>query len=591
MNKYKLCFVTIIAAMTLAASAAFAQFGPSEPIVNTKTMLSVDKLRPGDKFEVAVEATVKDGYHIGAHDKDALYPAKLTLVAPKGIAFEDPLYPKAERKAFPVAPKDVLPVYEGKIIIRVVGHAANDIKQGSITIESKLDTQGCKGDQCYPPQLAQSKVKVNVVGRDQKIMPANSDVFKASAGTTSAGIGSGSDFASRLKNLPLFVQLLLLYGMGLVLAFTPCVYPMVPVTVGYFSTQCDSKNTKRVVMLASVYVLGLALTYSVLGGIAATTGGLFGAAMQSPAVIIGIAVVLLALALSMFGLYELRPPAFIENRASGRSGIIGALIMGLIFGIVAAPCVGPVVVGLLLFVAQRGNPVLGFIMFFVLALGIGTPLFFLAAFSAKLPVPGMWMVAVKKAAGFLLIGAAAHFVETLVPDSIGKLLIPFVILAAGIYFGFFERSLKSGKLISSIGKAGATASVVLAVFIATPHAPKSVLNWQPYSPESVAIAAKSGKPVMLDFTAAWCGICKELEHGPFSDTKIAEEAKNFQLVRVDGTDRNDPKIVEAVKKYKIQGFPTVIFFDKSGNEIKSARIIGYVDSSEMIKRMKSASES
>ena len=578
MSKYKLSFVAILAVFALAnmASAQLSAFAPAGKIVSARVYLSVDKLRPGDDFQVAVRATVKKGYHIGAHEKDALYPAKLTLTAPKGIKLDPPVYPEAERKSFPIAPDKKLPIYEGTFTVTVKGHVASNAKLGPVTISATLDTQACKADQCFPPELTKAVVKAEIAARGTAVKQINRALF------STLGAGGISDLENRLARTPLVLRLLLLYGLGLMLAFTPCVYPMVPVTVGYFSTQNDSR-THRIVLLAAMYVLGLALTYSTLGAVAASAGGMFGAAMQSPAVIVGLAAVLVALAFSMFGLYELRAPAFIQNEASGKSGVPGALFMGLIFGIVCAPCVGPVVLGLMTYVAHLGSPFMGFVMFFTLSLGLGTPLFALAAFSAKLPVPGMWMIAVRKAAGFLLLGAAAYFLRPILPDLVARYLIPIVVVTGGIYLGFFEKSIRASRVGANMGRVSGTAALIVAVMMATPHMKTQSLKWLPYSPAAVA----AGKPVMIDFTAKWCVACQELENGPFSDAGVIRAAAKFQRFRVDGTDKNDPKMLEAVKRFGVQGFPTVIFLDSSGNEVTSARIVGFVDAREMLKRIDS----
>lgn len=578
MSIYKLSLVVILAtfAATNTASAQVSAFGPTATIVSARAYLSVDKLRPGDDFQVAVQATVKKSYHIGANAKDSLYPTKLTLAAPDGVRLDEIVYPDAERKSFPIAPDKKLPVHEGTFAIIAKGHVASNAKPGPVTITATVDSQACKDDQCFPPELSKAVVKTEIVASGSAVKQINKDIFKP--------VAAEGSIESRLAETPLALQLLMLYGLGLLLAFTPCVYPMVPVTVGYFSTQGE-KRTGRVVMLAVMYVMGLALTYSALGVVAAATGGIFGSAMQSPAVLIGIAAVLVALALSMFGLFEIQAPAFIQNKASGKSGVLGALFMGLVFGIVCAPCAGPVVLGLMAFVAGLGSLLMGFLLFFALALGIGTPLFLLAAFSAKLPLPGMWMVAVKKAAGFLLLGAAAYFLNPILPAVIARYSVPVVLLAGGLYLGFFEKSIRASRVGANLGRVTGTAAMVVAVVMATPHMKAQSLKWQPYSPAAVSAAAKAHKPVMIDFTADWCAACKELEHGPFSDAKVIRAAAKFQRLRVDGTDRNDAKMLKAARHYGVKGFPTVIFVDSSGNEVKSARIVGFVNTQEMLKRI------
>ena len=585
MNKQKLLLAVLILVLAVA-SGALGQFAPPENIVSSKMLLSAGKLTPGGSFELTVRATAKSGYHVGAADKDALYPTTFTLSAPKGVTFDAPAYPKALRKTFPFTPKDKIPVYEGVFVIKVKGHVARNMKPGSVLITSKLDTQACKDDQCFPPQTTVSKLKVPVVGAGENVR--KTDVGSAAA-STSGGQDSAGSMATRLAKASPLLRFGLLYLGGLLLAFTPCVYPMIPVTVGYFGNQSGKK--REAVALAAVYVLGLALTYAILGAIAASTGGLFGAAMQSKWVILGIAAVLVALAFSMFGLFDLKPPAFIHAHAHGKDGMLGALIMGLIFGIVCAPCVGPVVLGLLLYVAKIGSPVMGFLLFFVMALGLGTPLFFLAVFSAEMPVPGMWMVAVKKFAGFLLLGAAAYFILPLVPDSVGRLLIPLVLLAAGIYMGFMEKSLKANRISASAGKVFGVAALVVAVMMVVPglHTvgarPEKALSWEPYSASAVANAVKAHRPVMIDFTAKWCAVCKELEEGPFSDPQVMRAAGKFTRFRVDGTMR-DAKIQAAESKYNVHGYPAVIFFDSSGKEARSARVVKFVSTGDMLARIR-----
>lgn len=583
----KLCFSILIVVLASVGTVwgQTVSFGSTERIVAGRLVFSVDRLRPGDSFEAAFEAKIREGYHIGAHDKDALYPAKLTIEAPKGISFDKPIYPEAQRKAFEIAPNEKIPVYEDVVVIRAKGRVSKDIKPRLVTIIAKLESQACKADQCYPPETTTAVAKIAVSKPGVKVNRINSDLFAKTTKPTDKPDDAASRMADRLENMNPITRVLLLYLGGLILAFTPCVYPMIPVTFGYFSSQADKK--RRAALLAAVYVLGIALTYSVLGAIAAATGGMFGAAMQSTPVVVGIAAVLVVLALSMFGLYELQAPAFIQSRASGRSGVLGALMMGLIFGIVAAPCVGPMVLGLLLLAAKIGNPVVGFFLFFPLALGIGTPLFFLAFFSARMPQPGMWMIAVKKLAGFLLLGVAAYFLLPLLPKELGRYLIPFVVIAAGVYFGYFEKSIKSTKPTAVLGKIFCGAAIAGAIFMLLSNGSRPSLTWEPYTPSKLNQAMREGKPVMLDFTAEWCGVCKELEDGPFSDSEVIRVAERFTRLQVDGTDRNDPKMLAAVRKYDVKGFPTIIFFDSSGNEVRSARVTGFVNSAELIKLLES----
>ena len=206
-----------------------------------------------------------------------------------------------------------------------------------------------------------------------------------------------------------------------------------------------------------------------------------------------------------------------------------------------------------------------------------------------MPVPGMWMVAVKKLAGFLLIGAAAYFVTPILPEWLGRLLIPAVVVAAGVYMGLFEKSLKHSRALSSLGKTSCAVALVIAVIMVAAGTGRSSLKWQPYKPGAIAAAAKSGRPSIVDFSARWCIACRELERGPFSDPKVIRESARFARFRVDGT-RRTSAVKAAEKELGIAGagYPSVILFDSSGHEVSSARITGYVGSHEMLKRLKSA---
>lgn len=569
-------FIVIFALAGVTASLAAPP--DNGPVVSVQAQISPSRVQPGGSVVLTVKATVRPGYHVGSADKDALYPAKLSLTAPKGITFGKPVFPKGVRKSFGFT-SGKIPVYEGAFTVRVKGRVSPSAKPGAFTITGKLSTQACKGDQCYPPEDARVTARLQVVK-------------KGSAAIGGSGGGPLSDdeaAAASLAGTGVIKRVAMLYLGGLLLALTPCVYPMIPVTVGYFSSQSDRRRG-RITALAAAYVLGLALTYAMLGTIAASTGSALGSALQSPYVIVGIAAVLVALAMSMFGLYELKPPQFIQDRASGRSGVAGALLMGLIFGVVAAPCAGPFVLGLSLFAAKTGSALVGFGMFFILAMGMGTPLFLLATFSAKLPVPGRWMLVAERVAGFVLLGAAAYFLAPVVPEPFGRYLIPAVILAAGVYFGCVERAMRSGGTLQTVlGKGVCFAAVGAALVIAWPSPKPQAMQWEPFEAESFAQAVKSGRPVMVDFSAEWCMACKELDHGPWSDPRVIEAARHFARFRIDGTKRT-PDVTAAEQRLGVKGkgYPIVMFFDGSGREVRAARVAGYVHAPEMIRRIRMA---
>jgi thiol:disulfide interchange protein/DsbC/DsbD-like thiol-disulfide interchange protein len=250
------------------------------------------------------------------------------------------------------------------------------------------------------------------------------------------------DVQKRLAGITLPAQIVLVFLAGLALNLTPCVYPLIPITVGFFAQQAKERSGGTF-GLAVTYVLGISVTYSVLGVVAAMTGQLFGSMLQSPIVVGIISVVLIGLAASMFGLWELRVPAWAMRGAGGRSGAIGALIMGFMVGFVAAPCIGPFVLGLLTYVGQRGSALLGFVLFFALSMGLGFPYLLLGTFTGavnRLPASGAWMLGIRKVFGVILVALAVYFLRPLVAHDLAGWLMASVLAIGGAYLLVVERT-------------------------------------------------------------------------------------------------------------------------------------------------------
>ena len=390
--------------------------------------------------------------------------------------------------------------------------------------------------------------------------------------------------------------LLGIFAGGMALNLTPCVYPLIPITVSYFGGQAASLEKRRSSLLVHglCYMLGLALTNAALGVAAALTGGLMGGMLQSPFVLFFVAAVLVFFATSLFGFWELRlPSGLTQSAAKAYSGYFGSLFMGLTLGVVAAPCIGPFVLGLLTWVAGMGSPWLGFLVFFTLSLGLGLPLFLLAMFSGqleRLPRSGGWMVWVRKLMGWVLVGMAAYFVQPVFPEWAGVALLAATALAAGVHLGWVDDSRAGFRAFPWIKAAAGVACLVLAVSLVTARAVRGPgVSWEPYTAQVLEEARQRKKPVIIDFYATWCTPCRELEEITFHDAAVAKAAeRDFVMVKVDVTKGGNPFHERLLREYGVKGVPTIVFLDANGKERTDLRLVDYLPAASFQGRMAEA---
>lgn len=405
-------------------------------------------------------------------------------------------------------------------------------------------------------------------------------------GLAYANENSSSVFDDALAGGPVLLALTA-FGFGLLVSLTPCVYPMVAVTVSVFGAS-NAKSRLQAFALSGSFVLGLVCMFVPLGLSAALTGQTFGAVLSSPWVIGAMSLLFLVLAASMFGAFDLDIPSSLKNRlaTAGGAGYLGAFVLGLVCGPIAAPCTGPFLWGMLAWIAQAKSLVLGSVAMTAFALGLGVPFFLVGAFAMQLPKSGRWMNHVKSLMGIILVVVALYFLNTAFPI-LGRWVQPgsgffwaaLAVAVVGVLLGAIHRSFDAEewgiKLLKGVGVAlvsGATFAAITNVTM-----PERTLTWHKAEPgqdllslvESAKAKAKAeGRPLFLDFTAAWCAACKEIETHTFPDERVQTAAGRFVAVKMDMTNDSDPAVEKAYELFGIRGLPVLLLYDSQGNETK-----------------------
>ena len=568
------------AAVLLLAATPLAAQGPgSSPVVTLRLAAASEKLVAGQPFRLALVATIAPGWHVNSNkpSEDYLIPTEAALAPVEGLSFGAPAYPAHKEKKLPFSDKP-LALFDGETVIVVEGNGRR--RRGPRPEDPPRHPRFPALQRRPVPRPgpgrgdARDRRRPGRDGRRRgecRALPARRGPRRGgrrpgSRGSRARPAGRLGPFAGR--SLPAILGLVFLAGLALNL--TPCVYPLIPITVGFFSRQSEGK-TSRTFGLALAYVLGMSVTYSALGVFAALSGSLFGSWLQKPAVLVVIALIVLALALSMFGLYEIQAPHFITDRTGSKAGVAGALTMGLFVGFVAAPCIGPFVLSLLTYVAQQGSAALGFGLFFTLAMGLGLPYLVLGTVSGSLkamPRSGEWMIAIRKVFGFLLVALAAWFLRPLLPERVFDFAVAIPLIAGGVWFLFFEKSGSSLGWFRGVKVAIGIALLAAAVPFVLPSKKGEGLAFQPYSDAALAEAAAAGKPVVIDFFADWCLPCKELEKFTFTDAGVRKALEGWVLLKADLTKTASPEVSALRTKWNIQGVPTMVFLGPDGKESK-----------------------
>ena len=506
---------------------------------------------------------------------------------------------------FSISPEDYNDPYFGLMkIFKKPVQAIFKASQPPLKAEDVVEIayQGCTEGFCYPPEVKEIKVADLPIAQ-----VANTEKTSENSTALSAQPKAEQDrLAESLFNSKYAVFGFFLLGLGL--AFTPCVLPMLPLLSAIVIGQNQRPNMWRAFALSFVYVQGMALTYTLLGLIVAAIGLPFQVALQHPYVMIGLSIIFVLLALSMFGVFTLQLPSSLQTKLSllsqqQKAGALGGVfLMGMIAGLVASPCTSAPLSGALLYVAQSGDLFTGAITLYLLALGMGVPLILITLFGNKiLPKSGMWMETVKKLFGFVMLALPVFLISRILPDEWTPRLWAMLGTAFFIWFAFQMPKNGTGWVFRILFLVAAMISVKpLQTWVwgetSTPSAIEnkvvSHVEFKKVKSEAElqqALSENNKSLVMLDLYADWCVACKEFEKETFSDPSVQKAFGDMLLLQVDMT-KNSEENRALMTKYKVLGLPTILFFNRDGKEIEGSRVNGFMPPVEFLQWIKKISK-
>jgi thiol:disulfide interchange protein DsbD len=573
----------------LQGGAASARNG-TEPLPQEQAF--VPSLSIPDPFTLEVSWDIEPGYYLYRDSFAFSNPENAVQLGtpqlPAGVMELDEEFGETE-------------VYYDRVNIRVpLSRSSPD----ALITDIRIVYQGCKKDSiCYPPASI--------------TLPADLPQASISDGAEiiQAPVSEQDRLVAVIADAGLLTIMSVFLGLGLLLAFTPCCLPMVPILSGIIAGQGDNVTTVRAFWLSVSYVLGMAFTYTIAGAIFGAAGGQIQAALQTPVIISFVAILFVVLSLAMFGVYELQLPAAIQTRLStvgdkGKAGsFIGTAVMGAVSALVVSTCVAPPLVAALAVIAQTGDVARGAFALFSLSMGMGIPLIVFGTSAGKLlPKAGAWMNAVKGVFGFMLLGLAIWMLDRILPGMVIMLLWAALALFAGVWSGAFTRLEKPVSGGAVIGKSiglllviyGAALLVGALSGSTSPLQPLNRISGESAAHEeelpftyiktvadfdaALAQAAANDQTLMLDFYADWCVSCKEMEAWTFTDQQVHAALADAVLLQADVT-ANDAADKALLERFGIFGPPTIVFFDRDGNEVRGQRVIGYMATDDFLNHL------
>lgn len=578
----------LLSSFSLQANDILSKLTNQQQFLPVEQAFRVDFAQQGNQLKLSWQ--IADGYYL-YKDKFKIAGVAVNFSHPQyppGMPHQDEYFGQTE-------------VYRHQLVFTVP--LANIDNDASL----KIRYQGCaEAGLCYP--VATVEIPLSAVAASNTLaepsapaataQPTSNSTSAELAGGNQPPISAQTELAERLNQERSFWTLGLFFLLGLGLAFTPCVFPMYPILTSIIVGQGQQLSTGRAFSLSLAYVQGMAITYSLLGLVVASAGVQFQAYFQHPAVLAGISLLFVLLALAMFGVFQLQLPASWQQKVNqvsnqqqgGRLG--GALLMGALSGLVASPCTTAPLTGVLLYIAQSGDLAYGALVLYVLSLGMGLPLLLLGATGGKfLPKPGAWMDRIKALFGFLLLSVPLVLLERILPDQVLIMLLSLLLLAFALFLHQTQQQLQR-PLWRSVTWLLATLLVAGTLLL-------NQRFWWP-APQPVASSAQSSTAgkfidiktladlenelaaaqaadqyVMLDLFAEWCVACKEFEHITFADAGVKSEMAKIRLLRIDVT-KATAEDQQVLDKFNVLGLPTLLFFAPNGSELTKSRITGFM---------------